>query len=217
MTLQEAQEALTAVFDDEKFPAFPWRNILMSHTTNRRFGRGGGVHCIIKDSITLVPTGASRLICELRFVDSFEFRDGIETAATGGPCDRKEDATADACMNMVILLLIKGVEKVTMPWKAFRRGYDSIDTIYRVAGRWNTRLLPLLDRWLGGNAAAAGAGPWQQQLAAKAPPPPPPPAARRQRRELPPPPMPSRPPPPVPVPSGSNCEVYALIERAVRN
>ncbi len=204
MTLQEGQAALTAVLVEEKFPNFPWRNILNAHTTNRSFYHGGGIRCV-KDSVSFIPAdaAATQLVCQLRLPDSFRFQDGIESVVVGGAFARKEDATADACMRMLALLLIKGVERVTMPCKAFIRGNDSIREIYRVAWQRNTRLLPILGMpWGagGGGADAAQAGPWQQAPAADAPrplAPPPPPAPRRHRP----------PPPPVPRPSGSKCDV----------
>ena len=190
----DAVRAVCAALESEKFPPFPWRNILNTHTTNRLFTMGGGTQSIQKSMSVHREQGG--FIATLRFDNAIYCDDGLPLQVSSSwPLAAQKDAEALACKLCLGWLLVMAVERIAMPFKAFRRGHASMDDIWRYAGRWHTFLCGE-----GPEPAAFAAGPGQ--LAPGQPPPPatPPPQPAAPPRQPPPPatppPQPAAPPPP---------------------
>ena len=224
--IQGAADAAIAeiarVLEQEKFPPFPWRNVANAHTSNRAFVRGGGIARIV-DNLSVQSARNGLFVATIDMPHAFQAGDGVRVVAASRPLAARADAVGDACKQLVAKLLLIGVERVTMPHKAFQRGRDSIAAIYTVAGSWHAQLVAaeasamLSPPGLAGTAPLPPppppplppAAPLQRQaqasllawLAAQPVPPPPPPTTTTSPAWLATPPQPAAPPPPPTPPS----------------
>ena len=160
------------ILDQEKLPAYPWRNVLSAHSTSRPHHLGGSVNLpMTRREVLQTRSLASGLWqADLHMKNGFQVDDGRGVRVTGtGPTE--VEATADACHTALAGLLLKGPELVRLPPRAWRRA-QSIGFVRASA------TMMFEDDGLGQEPARnddpASGGEFAQQPPPPPPPPPPP-------------------------------------------
>lgn len=136
---QSALAVLEQVLEEEKLPAFHWRNVLNGHNTNRAWAEGGSVNAPLGNCMRF-QQGLEGMVCHLSLANSFNYADGWGLQATSPACggNSSKEATSNAiawvCRRALAILLLRSPWQVTLVKKAWRNeNHDSIAYIREVA------------------------------------------------------------------------------------
>ena len=95
----------------QKSPSFPWRNILIGHSTQRPAAQGGSVNPpLVNEEICQLAFETGGWKCTLQLPNSLQAGDERSLTVIGERQARVEDATAAACKGAFAMLLLRGPE-----------------------------------------------------------------------------------------------------------
>ena len=119
----------------QKEPAFPFRNILNSHNTNRPHNLGGSVNGNLEDpTVREVKKEGGGYVCRLNFANSFRVGDGRGlTVFSREPKPRPQDATDLACMGVFAMWCLRGPDDVHIIDSPWQHGHSAVQWIRNLA------------------------------------------------------------------------------------